>query len=203
MASVASFFVSRIDSLVDARLEEQRRREARRERPDSWRCAARWRSPTPSWPIASLLSFAPRRVGCGVGRRGRRAAAAALGVDSRPRIRPIRDAIYVEELIGRDTVNTVPPETIDAFRDHGVARATLGARHRGGRGGSGRARALGRVARRRDRPPARRRDRQVRAAVREAPRGDRKRGRASSRRRNSRRRRRKRPRSSARTTASA
>ena len=37
-----------------------------------------------------------------------------------------RDVVYVEELIGRDTVNTMPPETIDAFRDHGVAKATLG-----------------------------------------------------------------------------
>ena len=37
-----------------------------------------------------------------------------------------RDVVYVEELIGRDTVNTMPPETIDAFRDHGVAKSTLG-----------------------------------------------------------------------------
>jgi transaldolase len=36
-----------------------------------------------------------------------------------------RDTLYVEELIGAETVNTVPPETINAFRDHGVARPTL------------------------------------------------------------------------------
>jgi transaldolase/transaldolase/glucose-6-phosphate isomerase len=36
------------------------------------------------------------------------------------------DVLYVEHLIGRDTVNTVPPETLDAFRDHGVARVTVG-----------------------------------------------------------------------------
>jgi transaldolase/transaldolase/glucose-6-phosphate isomerase len=35
------------------------------------------------------------------------------------------DVLYVEHLIGRDTVNTVPPETLDAFRDHGVARVTV------------------------------------------------------------------------------
>jgi transaldolase len=35
------------------------------------------------------------------------------------------DLLYVEPLIGRDTVNTVPPVTIDAFRDHGTARATV------------------------------------------------------------------------------
>jgi transaldolase/glucose-6-phosphate isomerase len=33
--------------------------------------------------------------------------------------------LYVEELIGPDTVNTVPPATFDAFRDHGKPRASL------------------------------------------------------------------------------
>ena len=36
-----------------------------------------------------------------------------------------RDVIYIEQLIGFDTVNTMPPATIDAFRDHGVAVVTL------------------------------------------------------------------------------
>jgi len=36
-----------------------------------------------------------------------------------------RDVIYVEELIGRDTVNTIPPATFDAFRDHGRVRLSL------------------------------------------------------------------------------
>ena len=36
-----------------------------------------------------------------------------------------RDVIYVEELIGHDTVNTVPLQTPEAFADHGVARSTL------------------------------------------------------------------------------
>jgi transaldolase len=45
-----------------------------------------------------------------------------------------RDVRYVEELIGRDTVNTMTPATIEAFRDHGQLRANLeadieGARH--------------------------------------------------------------------------
>ena len=35
------------------------------------------------------------------------------------------DVLYVEELIGPDTVNTMPPETLDAFRDHGRPRASL------------------------------------------------------------------------------
>ena len=36
-----------------------------------------------------------------------------------------RDVLYVEELIGPDTVNTMPPATLDAFRDHGRPRASL------------------------------------------------------------------------------
>ena len=36
-----------------------------------------------------------------------------------------RDVIYIEELIGRDTVNTVPPDTLSAFRDHGRPRPSL------------------------------------------------------------------------------
>src|SRR6202041_3552498 len=36
-----------------------------------------------------------------------------------------RDVIYVEELIGPDTVNTMPPATVDAFRDHGRLRNSL------------------------------------------------------------------------------
>src|SRR4030095_9611661 len=36
-----------------------------------------------------------------------------------------RDVVYVEELIGPDTVNTIPPSTLTAFRDHGQPRASL------------------------------------------------------------------------------
>ena len=36
-----------------------------------------------------------------------------------------RDVMYVEQLIGPDTVNTMPPQTIDAFRDHGVVARTV------------------------------------------------------------------------------
>ena len=36
-----------------------------------------------------------------------------------------RDVIYIEELIGPETVNTVPPQTLDAYRDHGEARSSL------------------------------------------------------------------------------
>jgi len=35
------------------------------------------------------------------------------------------DVLYVDELIGPDTVNTIPPATFDAYRDHGHPRASL------------------------------------------------------------------------------
>ena len=38
-----------------------------------------------------------------------------------------RDVLYIEELIGPETVNTIPPATMDAFRDHGIVRRTLDA----------------------------------------------------------------------------
>jgi transaldolase len=38
-----------------------------------------------------------------------------------------RDVMYVEQLIGPDTVNTMPPATIEAFRDHGVVKRTVDA----------------------------------------------------------------------------
>ena len=37
----------------------------------------------------------------------------------------LRDVLYIEELIGKDTVNTIPPATYDAFRDHGRPRSSL------------------------------------------------------------------------------
>jgi transaldolase/glucose-6-phosphate isomerase len=37
----------------------------------------------------------------------------------------LSDVLYVEELIGPDTVNTLPPATLEAFRDHGHPRASL------------------------------------------------------------------------------
>ena len=56
-------------------------------------------------------------------RRGRRAHRSALLWASTSTKSPAyRDTMYVEELIGRDTVNTIPPATMDAFRDHGEVK---------------------------------------------------------------------------------
>jgi transaldolase len=40
------------------------------------------------------------------------------------------DVLYIEALIGPDTITTIPPATLDAFRDHGRVRVTLGTEER-------------------------------------------------------------------------
>lgn len=128
-ASVASFFVSRVDTLIDGLLEKKT-------------------------APASLLSHGERPQGEGDGLFGKAAIANARlayqifeKMEAGPRFkaleskgarvqRPLwastsaknpryRDVLYVEELIGRQTVNTLPLQTLEAFRDHGRAQAAL------------------------------------------------------------------------------
>jgi transaldolase len=125
VASVASFFVSRIDTAVDSLLEDR---------------LAKAQSAGEETELRSLMgkaAIASAKV----------AYARFKIVFSRPRPAILRekgarvqrplwaststknpaysDVRYVEELIGPDTVNTAPPATIAAFKDHGVARPTL------------------------------------------------------------------------------
>ena len=114
VASVASFFVSRVDTEADKRLERWRTGAA----------AASWRSRTRSSPTSATRSSSPARAGRRSPRRARRRSAAS-GRRPRRRTRTIRDTLYVEELIGPATVNTMPLETIEAFQDHGTVADTL------------------------------------------------------------------------------
>jgi transaldolase/glucose-6-phosphate isomerase len=125
VASVASFFVSRIDTLVDRRIEE--RMAATADAGERERLAAlRGRVAIANAKLA-YRHFLELRAG----ERWRRLEAAGahpqrlLWASTSTKNPAYRDTLYVEELIGAETVNTVPPETIDAFRDHGVARPTL------------------------------------------------------------------------------
>jgi transaldolase/glucose-6-phosphate isomerase len=125
-ASVASFFVSRIDSAVDA-LVTERLRAARdaKER-------ALLRSLLGKVAVANAkLTYrryreifdGPRwRALAQRGARTQRVLWASTGTKNPE----YRDVVYVEELIGPDTVHTMPPATLEAFRDHGRARASLG-----------------------------------------------------------------------------
>ena len=124
IAGVASFFVSRIDSAVDALIDER----IGQAEPERKKLLESVRSKV-AIANAKLAYERYQRVFSGP----RWEALAAKGAQTQ---RPLwaststknpklRDVLYIEELIGKDTVNTIPPATYDAFRDHGVPRASL------------------------------------------------------------------------------
>ena len=125
VASVASFFVSRIDSAVDKELDEK---------------IASANDPTEKERLAALKGKVAianakmayqdyKRLFSGArwdklaakGARPQRLLWASTGTKNKD----YSDVLYVEELIGPNTVNTVPPATLDAFRDHGTPRDSL------------------------------------------------------------------------------
>ena len=117
--SVASFFVSRVDTMVDGLLDGAAHERAA-PTPRCWSaCWARRRSPTPAWPTR------PSR-GTSAATRSRRLRDAGghlqrpLWASTSAKNPKYRDVIYAEALIGPDTVDTMPPATVEAFRDHGV-----------------------------------------------------------------------------------
>jgi transaldolase / glucose-6-phosphate isomerase len=123
-ASVASFFVSRIDTLVDSKIEEKLK--------------------TATGSAKDLLSSIEGKVAIANAKLTykkyqelfggpRWKALAAKGAQTQRLLwaststknPKYRDVLYVEELIGQDTVDTIPPATFDAFRDHGKLRHSL------------------------------------------------------------------------------
>jgi len=123
-ASVASFFVSRIDTLVDLRLDERLAVAPPEERPRLEGLRGRI-------AIANAKLAYRHYRGLVASERWRRLAARGahpqrlLWASTSTKNPTYRDTLYVEELIGPETVNTIPPETLDAFRDHGIADETL------------------------------------------------------------------------------
>ena len=125
MASVASFFISRIDTLVDSLLNDRLKKTT-----DSGQ--------------QSLLKSLLGKVAIA---NGKLTYQRYRGIFSGPRWEPLvakgahtqrvlwaststknpnyRDVMYVEEIIGPDTVDTIPPATLEAFRDHGRVRESL------------------------------------------------------------------------------
>jgi transaldolase / glucose-6-phosphate isomerase len=125
VASVASFFVSRIDTMVDKQLDEK---------------VAKANDPTEKERLAALkgkvaianakLAYQEyKRLFSGPrweklkakGAKPQRLLWASTGTKNKD----YSDVLYVEELIGPNTINTVPPATLDAFRDHGKPRDSL------------------------------------------------------------------------------
>ena len=161
--SVASFFVSRVDSEADKRLEAIGR-------PD-----LQGKLAIANAKLAYqhyLATFAGERWDflAGKGARPQR----CLWASTSTKNPAYRDVLYVEELIGPDTVNTMPIETVRAFQDHGEIRgATLTGRHRRGEAAARRSGGGGRRLRRRRRDARGRGRDEVRRLVRRAARGDR------------------------------
>src|SRR6267378_6700891 len=125
IASVASFFVSRIDTMVDKELDEK---------------IAKANDPTEKERLAALkgkIAIANAKLAyqdykrlfsgprwdklAAKGAKPQRLLWASTGTKNKD----YSDVLYVEELIGPNTVNTVPPATLDAFRDHGTPRDSL------------------------------------------------------------------------------
>src|SRR6195256_3810552 len=125
VASVASFFISRIDSLVDSLINDQLKKETDPARKSKLQSilgkvaiangkltyeAYQKIFSTPRWKALAAKGAQTQRV---------------LWASTSTKNPAYRDVIYVEELIGPDTVDTVPPATLDAFRDHGKPRLSL------------------------------------------------------------------------------
>jgi len=125
IGGVASFFISRIDSLVDSMIGDKLKTAS---------------DPQQQALLKSLLGKVAIANGKLTYQRYQRIfsgprwqALAAQGAQTQrvlwastsTKNLAYRDVMYVEELIGPDTVNTMPPATIDAFRDHGKLRNSL------------------------------------------------------------------------------
>lgn len=125
VASVASFFISRIDTAVDKLVTERLSQTA----DDAQRLALasivgkvaianaklayqryKQRFAGPRWAALDAKGARPQRL---------------LWASTGAKNPSYSDVLYVEELIGPNTINTMPLATLDAFRDHGRARASL------------------------------------------------------------------------------
>lgn len=126
IASVASFFVSRIDSLVDSNIDEHLKtaKGADAQLLESLRGKVAIANAKQAYRYYQKMIESPRwKALAAKGAQTQRLLWASTSTKN-PKY---RDVLYIEELIGPDTVNTIPPATMDAFRDHGVLRRTLDA----------------------------------------------------------------------------
>ena len=125
MASVASFFISRIDSVVDAIIDAKLKasKDAREQEQlkslqgkvaiaNGKQTYEKYQAifSTDRWKALAAKGAQTQRV---------------LWASTSTKNPAYRDVLYVEELIGPDTVDTIPPATFDAFRDHGKLRPSL------------------------------------------------------------------------------
>lgn len=125
VASVASFFVSRIDNVVDKQLDDKIARAndpSEKERLAALKGKVAIANAKIAYQDYKRLFSGPRWDKLAAkGARPQRMLWASTGTKNKD----YSDVLYVEELIGPDTINTVPPATLDAFRDHGKPRVSL------------------------------------------------------------------------------
>ena len=115
VASVASFFVSRIDTAVEGYIKDKPALESLSGKVAIANAKLAYQKyleifSGPKWEALEARGAMTQRV---------------LWASTSTKSAKMRDVVYVEELIGPDTVDTIPPATLDAFRDHGEVRASL------------------------------------------------------------------------------
>jgi transaldolase len=124
LASVASFFVSRVDTEIDKRLDAliSKAVGGEKERLKMLKGRAAIANAKLAYRLFRQKFTGPRWEALAkLGARLQR----PLWASTSTKNPEYRDVMYVEELIGPDTVDTMPPATIDAFRDHGVVDKTV------------------------------------------------------------------------------
>ena len=125
IASVASFFVSRIDTLIDGQIDAKLKTESD---PNKRTLLSGLQGKVAT--ANAKLTYRKYQEIYGTPRWKALAAKGAqtqrlLWASTSTKNPKYRDVMYVEELIGKDTVDTIPPATFDAFRDHGRVRPSL------------------------------------------------------------------------------
>lgn len=123
IASVASFFVSRVDSMIDKQLADRMAADpAVRPRLQALRGRAAIANARLAYQLFSETMQTPRwKALAASGAQPQR----PLWASTSTKDPAYRDVLYVEQLIGPQTVNTLPPATLQAFKGHGNAAVTL------------------------------------------------------------------------------
>jgi transaldolase len=115
LASVASFFVSRVDTEADKRLDESGGHDDLKGKLAIANAKLAYQTYKEVFSGERWQKLADKGA----------SAQRCLWASTSTKNPDYRDVIYVEELIGRDTVNTMPLETVEAFQDHGEVAETL------------------------------------------------------------------------------
>ena len=124
LASVASFFVSRVDTEVDKRLDAliAKASPAEKDRLKMLKGRAAIANAKLAYRLFRQKFAGPRWEA--LAKQGARVQR-PLWASTSTKNPEYRDVMYVEELIGPDTVDTMPPATVEAFRDHGAVDRTV------------------------------------------------------------------------------